>query len=114
MLTKRNPKKLNKLQLKTLAILQEFAQSELAAPGENEGEMKINQIPHPHNDHFHVASGVVLTKDATGLFNRSVWAALIRKGLMHNEVFPLSTTLTSEGVNYDTGIKERIVHSRDH
>ena len=74
MLPKRNPKKLNKLQFKTLAIMQEFAATDI-------GEVKLNHIPRPHGDHFHVGSGVVLTKDATGLFNRGAWAALDRKGL---------------------------------
>ena len=86
---KRNPKKLNKLQLKTLAILQEFAESDLAAPGENEGEIRIAQLPRPHMDHFHVGNGVVLTKDANGLYNRGVWAALDRKGLARAGVFPM-------------------------
>jgi len=111
---KRNPKKLNKLQLKTLSILQEFAGANIAEPGEREGEVRINQIPRPHMDHFHVADGVVLTKDATGLFNQSVWAALERKGLMRAGEFPFSTTLTAEGINYDTGVREQIVHGSDH
>jgi len=33
-------------------------------------------------DHFRFGDGVVLTKNATGLFNRSIWSALERKGLM--------------------------------
>ena len=111
---KRNPKKLNKLQLKTLAILQEFAGTDIAEAGENDGEVKLNQIPRPHGDHFHVPNGVVLTKDATGLFNRGVWAALDRKGLMRTGVFPFSTTLTVEGVDYDTGVREQLVHGSDH
>lgn len=111
---KRNPKKLNKLQLKTLAILQEFAEMDMAGPGENEGEIRIAQLPRPHMDHFHAANGVVLTKDAVGLNNRGVWAALDRKGLTRSGVFPLSITLTAEGLDYDTGVKEQIVHTSDH
>ncbi|MEL0020091.1 MAG: hypothetical protein VW709_09450 [Rickettsiales bacterium] len=111
---KNNPKKLNKLQLKTLAILQEFAETDLAGPGENEGEMRIGQIPRPHMDHFHVANGVVLIKDAVGLNNRGVWAALDRKGLIRTGVFPLSITLTPEGLSYETGVKAEIVHGSDH
>ena len=72
MLPKRNPKKLNKLQFKTLAIVQEFAATDIAEDGENDGEVKLNHIPRPHGDQFHVGSGVVLTKDAKGLFNRGV------------------------------------------
>ena len=111
---KHNPKKLNSLQLKTLAILQEFAESDIAVPGENEGEIRIAQIPRPHQDHFHVGAGVVLTRDATGLFNRGVWAALNRKGLTRGGVFPLSITLTPEGLTYDTGVKDQIIHGTDH
>ena len=52
-----------------------------------------------HGDHFHVAKGIVMTRDATGLFNRGVWAALDRKGLMRTGVFPFTTTLTVEGLD---------------
>lgn len=114
MAPKRNPKKLNKLQLRTLAILQGFAESDIAGPGENDGEIRLSQIPRPHGDHFHVANGIVMTKDATGLYNRGVWAALDRKGLMRTGVFPFTTTLTVEGLDYDTGVKEQIIHSSDH
>ncbi|MEE2688543.1 MAG: hypothetical protein VX430_03870 [Pseudomonadota bacterium] len=44
--------------------------------------VRTNQIPRPHMGHFHVADGVVLSKDATGLFNWGVWAAFERKGIM--------------------------------
>ena len=96
---KSQSEKLNQLQLKTLFILNEFAGANVAGPGEGEGEVRTNQIPRPYMDHFHVADGVVLTKDATGLFNRGVWAALERKGLMRAGEFPFSTTLTAEGIN---------------
>lgn len=111
---KRNPKKLNKLQLKTLTILQGFAASEIGAPGENEGEIRIGQIPQPHGNHFHVGEGVVMSRDAVGLTNRGVWAALDRKGLMRSGVFPFSTTLTPEGLDYDTGMTDEIIHTSDH
>ena len=114
MAPKRNPKKLNKLQLRTLAILQGFAESDIAGPGENDGEIRLSQIPRPHGDHFHVANGIVMTKDATGLYNRGVWAALDREGLMRTGVFPFTTTLTVEGLDYGTGVKEQIIHSSDH
>lgn len=42
MAPKRNPKKLNKLQLRTLAILQGFAESDIAGPGENDGEIRLS------------------------------------------------------------------------
>ena len=55
-----------------------------------------------------------MTKDATGLYNRGVWAARDRKGLTRTGVFPFTTTLTPEGLDYDTGVKEQIIHSSDH
>ena len=91
---KRKPKKPNKLQLKTLPIMQEFAATDIANDGENDGEVKLNQSPHPHGDHLHVAYGVVLTKDATRPFNWGVWAALDPKGLIRPDVFTFTTTLT--------------------
>lgn len=114
MAPKSNPKKLNKLQLKTLALLQACAETDAAGPGENEGDVRIAQLPRPHGDHFHVGAGVVLSRDATGLFNRGVWAALGRKGLTRGGVFPMSITLTPEGLAYETGLREQIVHTSDH
>ena len=55
-----------------------------------------------------------MTKDATGLYNRGVWAALAPKGLMRTGVFPFTTTLTPKGLGYKTGVKEQIIHSSDH
>ena len=106
MAPKRNRKKLNKLQLKTLEILQSFAEDDIARPGKNDGEIRLSQIPHPHGDHFHVANGIVITKDAPGLCNRGVWAAFARKGLMRTGGLPFTTTLTAEGLDYDTRVKE--------
>jgi len=56
----------------------------------------------------------VMAKDGTGFCNRGVWVALDRKGLMRTGVFPFTTTLTAEGLGYSTGVKEQIIHSRDH
>jgi hypothetical protein len=111
---RKNPLKLNKLQLKTLTILQELAESDLATPGENEGEVRIGQIPQPHQDHFHIGEAVIFMRDATGLTNRGVWAALDRKGLIRAGVFPFTVTLTAEGLAYDTGLREQILHKADH
>ena len=55
-----------------------------------------------------------MAKDGTGFCNRGVWAALDRKGLMRTGVFPFTTTLTPEGLGYNTGVKEQIIHSSDH
>ena len=55
-----------------------------------------------------------MAKDGTGFCNRGFWVALDRKGLMRTSVFPFTTTLTPEGLGYSTGVKEQIIHSRDH
>ena len=47
--------------------------------------------------------------DATGLENENVWNALSRKGLIKCE-WPNQIALTPEGVGYDTGIADQILH----
>lgn len=109
-----NPLKLNKLQLKTLVILQEIARDErLAAPAGEDGSVVIRQLPHAHGDHFHVGSAVVLGRDATGLFNASVYGALARKGLVLGAPAGMPV-LTREGLTYETGIADEILHRSDH
>ena len=79
---KKNPLKLNALQLKTLTLFQELARNpETSTRIEQTGEVAITAMPHPHGDHFHVGKAVVLSRDATGLANPAVWNALERKGL---------------------------------
>jgi hypothetical protein len=112
---RKNPLKLNKLQLRTLAILQELA----ADPGitrrdEASGGVQITAIPAPHGDHFHVGARVVLTRDATGLANEGVWLALVRKGLASAAAFPHTIALTPAGLGYATGIAGTILHGADH
>jgi len=110
---KANPLKLNPLQLKTLVLFQELArhpQTSSALPG---GEVFLSALPHPHGDHFHVGAKVALSKDASGLANASVWAALERKGLIRGN-FPLAVTLTAPGIAYDTGIAQQVLHGSDH
>ena len=84
---KRNPLNLNPLQLKTLTLLQELARlAGKPAPadqaGDEPGGVAITELPHPHGDHFHLGEAMVAARDATGLRNPSVWAALERKGLI--------------------------------
>jgi hypothetical protein len=112
---KANPLKLNKLQLKTLTILQELA----GDPGITErddvtGGTRIIGIPAPHGNHFHVGARVVMSSDATGLNNEGVWLALVRKGLAAAGVFPFSFVVTPAGLGYDTGIRDQILHGTDH
>lgn len=109
-----NPSKLNALQLKTLAILQEVARSGGDVSEElTDGSVAINRLPHPHGDHFHVGSAVVRAKDATGLGNPAVFGALRRKGLiaMAPDGRP---ALTAAAMSYETGVAEAILHRSDH
>jgi hypothetical protein len=105
-----NPKKLNALQLKTLAILQAMAQDRaLANPPDADGTVLIHSLPYAHGDHFHIASAVVSARDATGLGNSNVMSALARKGLLLAGAAG-APILTAEGLGYDTGIADRILH----
>ncbi len=112
---KNNPLKLNRLQLKTLAILQELARDPAVAErDEVSGGTRILSVPKPHGDHFHVGPKVVMSRDATGLSNEGVWLALVRKGLAAAGVFPFSIVVTPAGLGYDTGIAAQILHGADH
>ncbi len=114
MTAKKNPLKLNPLQLRSLALFQEMARHpEMATRNPETGEVLLSQIPHPHGDHFHIGSKVLATRDASGLANPSVWVALERKGLAKG-AFPFALTLTKEGLAYDTGVAEQILHGSDH
>lgn len=110
---KRNPLNLNPLQLKTLTLLQELAQLAGDAAGEEEGGIAITSLPNPHGDHFHLGEAVVAARDATGLRNPAVWAALERKGLVRPKL-PEAVILTPLGQQYDTGMREAILHRAGH
>ena len=111
----KNPLRLNKLQLKTLAILQELAGDPgIARHDENTGGVQIPAIPAPHGDHFHVGAKLVLARDATGLGNQGVWLALIRKGLAGAGAFPHTIVLTPAGLGYETGVADSILHQAEH
>ena len=43
-----------------------------------------------------------------------VWAALDRKGLTRGGIFPFTTTLIHKEMDYDTGMREQIVHGSYH
>ena len=103
--------------LKTLCVLQELARqpessSRIDGSGDDAGEVMISNLPNPHGDHFHVGARVVRAKDATGLRNRAVWVALERKGLARSS-FPFAITLTAEGIDYDTGVRDSILIGGD-
>ncbi len=108
-----NPLKLNALQLKTLTLLQAIARIPGAAARNANGEAAISQFPNPHGDHFHLGDAVVAAKDATGLTNEAVWNALTRKGLARAD-YPRQIVLTAEGLGYETGIADEILHRSSH
>jgi len=112
---KANSLNLNKLQLKTLTILQELAGDPgITEHDEVSGGTRIIGIPAPHGNHFHVGGRVVMTRDATGLNNEGVWLALVRKGLAAAGVFPFSIVVTPAGLGYETGLRDQILHGSDH
>jgi hypothetical protein len=109
-----NPLQLNPLQLRTLTILQILAaMPEAAEKNEASGETTIKAFPDPHGDHFHLGDGIVMSSDITGLFMESVWNALQRKGLAKPS-WPTEITLTREGLAYETGLRDKILHSHGH
>jgi hypothetical protein len=110
---KRNPLNLNPLQLKTLTLLQALARLPAHARAVDGGAVIVSNLPDPHGDHFHIGEAVVLTRDATGLANPAAWAALERKGLIRSN-FPLAAVLTPEGLAYDTGLADAILHHSGH
>lgn len=111
---KRNPLNLNPLQLKTLTLLQELARIAGKPAGEDDtGGLAITQLPNPHGDHFHLGEAVVAARDATGLRNPAVWTALERKGLIRPKL-PEAVILTALGQEYDTGLRDQILHTAGH
>jgi len=106
---KRNPLNHNPLQLKTLTLLQELAKLEDYSKPGTEGAVFITSLPHAHGDHLHLGSFLVRAQDATGLSNQAVWTALERKGLLRS-MFPMAAVLTPEGLAYDTGLSDTILH----
>ncbi|MEA2754524.1 MAG: hypothetical protein QOJ54_813 [Aliidongia sp.] len=109
---KKNPLNLNPLQLKTLTLMQYLA----TLPGhrtETDDGIQIGHFPQPHGNHFHLGHAVVETRDATGLGNQAVWAALERKGLIKS-TFPVSAIITPDGLAYDTGLRDQILHQSNH
>lgn len=109
-----NPLKLNPLQAKTLAILQEVARAPgMAGEPDADGAVPLLGLPRPHGDHFHVGGAVVRSRDATGLANPAVYGALARKGLVRPGPDGLPA-LTPSGLAYDTGLAAEILHRADH
>ncbi|MDZ5649112.1 hypothetical protein [Nitrospirillum sp. BR 11828] len=110
---KKNPLKLNPLQLKTLTLLQVLAGIEGVGQPVVEGGVLVDRFPHAHGNHFHLGPYTVMSADATGLANPAAWVALERKGLIKSQ-FPNAAIITEEGLAYDTGIRDQILHGSDH
>jgi hypothetical protein len=112
--SKANPLKLNPLQLRTLAIMQELAHDPaFALPPDASGTIAITQMPHAHGNHFHIGNYLVAASHAGGLRNEQVWKALERKGLARS-AYPQVIALTAAGLSYETGIRGEILHGSDH
>ncbi|MBV9862875.1 MAG: hypothetical protein JO267_12100 [Alphaproteobacteria bacterium] len=109
MAPRRNPLNLNSLQLKTLTLLQELVRVSGTPEGDEARETVIRTLPDPHGDHFHLGDAIVAARDATGLRNAGVWAALQRKGLVRPHP-PDGVVLTASGWEYDTGLRDVILH----
>jgi hypothetical protein len=110
---RKNPLNLNALQLRTLTLLQELARlADFSRPGQEPGSFVIASLPLPHGNHFHLGEAVVASRDATGLRNPAVWAALERKGLVRSQ--PDDVILTPLGFSYETGMRDAIIHTHAH
>jgi len=114
MASKINPLRLNALQARTLTLFQELARHpETSTRDPETGDAVITLIPEPHGNHFHIGSRVAFTRDASGLRNEAVWHALERKGLARS-MYPFAIRLSPDGLAYDTGLREKILHGSDH
>jgi hypothetical protein len=110
---KPNPLKLNKLQLRTLALAQVLANDPNSGQRDDvSGEVTLMSLPQPHGDHLHIGGFVIAARDASGFANPAVWTALARKGLTRTD--PMGVTLTVDGLNYDTGLGDRFAAPSDH
>ncbi len=110
---RKNPLKLNKLQLRTLVLAQVIAKDPASGKiDETTGEAAILRLPHAHGDHIHVGKFTVSARDASGFDNPAVWTALTRKGLV-KEGYPASIVLTKEGLEYDTGLGDHFKDDSD-
>ena len=111
---RKNPLKLNALQLRTLALAQVVAaEPGMATHNAATGAATLTRVPHPHGDHVHVGRFTVSGRDASGFANPAVWVALARKGLARTDDIG-TITITAEGLAYDTGLMERFAAPSDH
>jgi len=112
---KKNALKLNKLQLRSLALAQVLAADPgLSSLDDDTGDVQILQMPHAHGDHMHIGGFTVSSRDASGLTNPAVWVALERKGLSRSGNANVPITLTAFGVQYETGLSDHFIKLSDH
>ena len=107
-----NPLKLNKLQLRTLALVQVLINE--AGQGDHDpdtGDVTLMALPQPHGDHVHLGPYVVPAREMSGFSNAGVWGALARKGLARGGP---PVTITKEGLAYDTGLADKFIKPSDH
>ncbi len=110
---KTNPLRLNKLQLRTLALAQVLADDpDASLRDDGSGEVTLMSLPRRHGNHVHIGGFVIAARDASGFANPAVWTALARKGLTRTSL--MGVILTVEGLNYDTGLGERFAAPSDH
>lgn len=106
--------KLNALQSKTLAILQQLAKhSDSSTSIEDSMDIRITHLPHAHGSHVHVGDFVVSAKDVSGLDNPSVWMALVRKGIVRDG-WETDIVLTEAGIGHITGLEDKFMSHSDH
>jgi hypothetical protein len=114
MIPKNNPLKLNKLQLRTLALAQVLAgDPETSLKYEKNGCVALLNFPQGHGDHVHVGHYTVSSKDASGFSNPAVWIALERKG-PSLPIGPMDISLTPSALIYETGLGDKFLISSDH
>jgi hypothetical protein len=112
---KQNHLKLNKLQLRTLTLVQVLAKDEQTSEHDEEtGDVTIKHMPHAHGDHVHIGSFSVSARDASGLENPAVWTALSRKGLVVRVGLSDAITLTPLGLSYNSGLSEQFFQESNH
>lgn len=103
---KPNPLKLNKLQLRSLALAQVLADEPGAVIDDTSGDVALTKIPDTTGPQTRIGPFVLPSRDASGFSNPAVWVALTRKGLARQD--GANITLTALGVGYATGLKDKL------
>jgi len=107
-----NPLKLNKLQLRTLALVQLLiSETGQGIHDQDSGDVTLMSLPQPQGDRVYLGRYAVSTREASGFSNAGVWSALARKGLARGGP---PVTITKQGLAYETGISDMFVKPSDH